>query len=649
MLQVSNLSVQFGGNYLFDDVSFVVNKGDRIGLTGRNGAGKSTLLKIIAGEIPSESGDIITPKEYTIGYLPQQIQIDSKLSIVEEAESALQLIKLIEEELEELNEELINREDYDSKEYMSIVNKVSNLNERLEYLGAVNKDAEIERVLLGLGFLKKDFTKKMSEFSGGWQMRVELAKLLLRKPDCILLDEPTNHLDIESIGWIEQFMRNYDGAILLVSHDRRFLDNITNRTIEISLGRIYDMPYKYSDFVIKRKEIKEQQVAAFENQQKKIAQTERFIERFRSKNTLATRVQSKIKQLEKLDRIEIDQEDVKAMNIRFPEPPRSGRLVAETRNLYKSFGNNHVLRGIDFYLERGEKVAFVGKNGEGKSTFSKIIAGVLDYEGELSLGSNVYLSYFAQNQAHELYDNYTVFEVIDKAASGDMRAQVRNLLGAFLFSGDAVNKKVKVLSGGEKSRLAIAKLLLDPINLLILDEPTNHLDMIAKDVLKDALTNYKGAMIVVSHDREFLEGLTNKTIEFKNGKIIEYQGDINYFIEKKGLNDLNSLDEKNKKGGNKNNDKTQSAKVERELQKEFQRNKRKLEKEVSQCEETISKLEQEISSYENQFSDPKFFEDQDKASEIQNLYDKSKKELEITMEKWTESSSKLEELIGDGK
>lgn len=649
MLQVSGLSISFGGNYLFEGITFVVNPGDRIGLVGRNGSGKSTLLRIISGELKAESGSITMPKEYSIGYLPQQIEVDSRKPIFEEAEGALVELKKIEAEIEDLNDEISRREDYESKAYMDLLEHFNHLNDRLGYIGSSSIDAEIEKILLGLGFTREDFRKPMNEFSGGWQMRVEIAKLLLRKPDCILLDEPTNHLDIDSIRWIEMFMRSYHGAFILVSHDKRFLDNVTNRTIEISGGKLYDMPFTYTTFIEKKQEIKRRQISAFDNQQRKIAQTERFIERFRSKATLATRVQSRIKALEKIERIEIDEDDVKAMNIRFPIPPRPGRLIVEAKNLSKAFGSNLVLNKIDFDLERGEKVAFVGKNGEGKTTFSRILAGQLDYEGELNLGSNVYKSYFAQHQAQDLYDNYTVFEVIDKVATGDMRPQIRNLLGAFLFSGDDIYKKVKVLSGGEKSRLALAKLLLEPINFLILDEPTNHLDMIAKDVLKQALLEFKGALIVVSHDRDFLEGLTDKTIQFKNKKIIEYQGDIRYFLEKNRLDSLDTLNE-NRGSTSASTDKgKQSAKEERERRKHYERERSKLQRSIEQLETNIHDMETESAKFEQEFSKPNFYDDKEKALSLQQEYEALQLEIDEAMSAWSMLSSELEKINDDEK
>lgn len=645
MLTINGLSIHFGGKYLFNDVSFNVSKNDRIGLIGRNGTGKSTLLKIISRHEESEKGTIIQPRDYTIGYLPQEISTDSTKSIFEETKEALSELQRLKLRNEEITNEISERTDYESKEYSLLIEELSHLTERMKYLGSESIDAEIEKILTGLGFTRADFPRGINEFSGGWQMRVEIAKLLLRRPDLILLDEPTNHLDIESIRWLEQFLKNYFGSLIIVSHDRKFLDIITNRTIEIVKGKIYDMPYNYSNYIEKRAELKEHELNAYKNQQKQIAQQERFIERFRSKSTLATRVQSKIKQLDKIERIEIEDDSIDTMKLRFPEPPRSARVVAETIKLSKSYGNNLVLDNVDFVIERGEKIAFIGKNGEGKSTFSRILANIEEYSGEIKIGTNVITSYFAQHQAALMQSDATVFEIIDNAAVGDMRMQVRNLLGAFLFSGDDINKKVKVLSGGEKSRLALAKLMLQPINFLILDEPTNHLDMISIDILKNALMQYQGTLIVVSHDRDFLDGLTDKTIEFKNKSIIEYKGDINYFLEKKQIEEIDDIQLTSKSNQNTNSGNAGNAKVDREKRKEFQREQNKIMKSIKQYEELIEKLENKISEYEALFSEPDFFADVEKSRKAQNEYDKLKQELDKAMDEWTEKEEELAELM----
>ena len=542
MLNIQNVSINFAGRYLFDSVSISVGDNDRIGLIGRNGTGKSTMLKLIYGLESPETGKISIPNKYKIGYLPQEIKTDSTKSIYEEAESALDEFKKLEEEIEGYSKELEERTDYESDEYMKIIERLTEASDVFHHLGGQSIEAEIEKVLVGLGFERSDFTRGMNEFSGGWQMRVHLAKILLRQNDCILLDEPTNHLDIESIRWLEVFLKTYQGAIMVVSHDKRFLDNITNRTIEFSLGKIYDLPYPYSRFVVERSTQKELQLAAYNNQQKNIAQQERFIERFKAKAAFSARAQSKVKQLEKMDLIEVEEEDLSKMRFSFPEPPRSSRLIFETKNLVKRYDRKFVLNDINFEIERGEKVCFVGKNGEGKSTLSKILAGMIDCEGILEKGANLSIGYFSQHQAESLDPDATVFETIDRVATGEMRKKMRSMLGAFLFSGNAVDKKVRVLSGGEKSRLSICKMLFLPINVLILDEPTNHFDMMSKDVLKNALIDFKGTMIIVSHDREFLQGLTTKTYEFKKGKIKAYMGDINEFLAQQQIESLDLLE-----------------------------------------------------------------------------------------------------------
>jgi ATP-binding cassette, subfamily F, member 3 len=543
MLNLTNISIHFAGRYLFDNVSVAVGENDRIGLIGRNGTGKSTLLKLIVGLESPESGKISKPNGYKIGYLPQEIKTDSTKSIFEEAESALDDLKRLETEINDYSRELEERTDYETDEYMNIIEKLTEASEIYHHFGGQSSEAEIEKVLIGLGFDRTDFARGMNEFSGGWQMRVELAKILLNQNDCILLDEPTNHLDIESIRWLEVFLKSYKGAMLIVSHDRRFLDNVTNRTIEFSLGKIYDLPYPYSRFVSERAGQKELQLAAYNNQQKQIAQQERFIERFKAKASFASRTQSKVKALEKMDLVEVEEEDTSKMRFSFLEPPRASRLIFETKKLCKKYDEKLVLNNVDFAVERGEKICFVGKNGEGKSTLSKILAGIIEHtDGDLTVGTNISLGYYAQHQAELLDPDATVFDVIDAAAKGEMRKRIRSLLGAFLFSGSAVEKKVRVLSGGEKSRLSICKLLLQPINIMILDEPTNHFDMVSKDVLKNALIDYKGALMIVSHDREYLHGLTNKTLEFKKGKIKEYPGDINEFLEQQQIDSLDLLE-----------------------------------------------------------------------------------------------------------
>ena len=542
MISVEGLTVEFGGFTLFDDVSFVVNKKDRIALVGKNGAGKSTMLKIFAGLQSPTSGTVSIPKETTIGYLPQQMQLTDSRTVREEAEQAFGHIQEMEKEIERLNLELAERTDYETESYQKLIDKVTHLSEHFQLMGGSNYHAELERTLIGLGFNRSDFERPTSEFSGGWRMRIELAKLLLRRPDVLLLDEPTNHLDIESIQWLENFIATRANAVILVSHDRAFIDNTTSRTIEIELGSIYDYKVKYSEYVELRKERREQQLRAFENQQKKLADTEAFIERFRYKATKSVQVQSRIKQLEKVERIEVDEVDTAMLSLKFPPAPRSGSYPVIMENVAKRYGDHLIFKDVTLTINRGDKVAFVGKNGEGKSTLVKCIMEQIDYEGKLQLGHNVKIGYFAQNQAQLLDDNLTVFDTIDYVAQGDIRTKIRDILGAFMFGGEASEKKVKVLSGGERSRLAMIRLLLEPVNLLILDEPTNHLDMRSKDVLKDALREFDGTVIVVSHDREFLDGLVDKVYEFGNQRVVEHLGGIYEFLEKKKMESLRELE-----------------------------------------------------------------------------------------------------------
>lgn len=542
MISVEGLTVEFGEFTLFDDVSFVVNKKDRIALVGKNGAGKSTMLKIFAGLQSPTSGTVSIPKETTIGYLPQQMQLTDSRTVREEAEQAFGHIQEMEKEIERLNLELAERTDYETESYQKLIDKVTHLSEHFQLMGGSNYHAELERTLIGLGFNRSDFERPTSEFSGGWRMRIELAKLLLRRPDVLLLDEPTNHLDIESIQWLENFIATRANAVILVSHDRAFIDNTTSRTIEIELGSIYDYKVKYSEYVELRKERREQQLRAFENQQKKLADTEAFIERFRYKATKSVQVQSRIKQLEKVERIEVDEVDTAMLSLKFPPAPRSGSYPVIMENVAKRYGDHLIFKDVTLTINRGDKVAFVGKNGEGKSTLVKCIMEQIDYEGKLQLGHNVKIGYFAQNQAQLLDDNLTVFDTIDYVAQGDIRTKIRDILGAFMFGGEASEKKVKVLSGGERSRLAMIRLLLEPVNLLILDEPTNHLDMRSKDVLKDALREFDGTVIVVSHDREFLDGLVDKVYEFGNQRVVEHLGGIYEFLEKKKMDSLRELE-----------------------------------------------------------------------------------------------------------
>ena len=550
MISIEQLTIHFGGFTLFSNISLYISFNDKIGLVGKNGAGKSTLLKVIQGSQPFDEGAINVPNNIKIGYLPQQLDIIDNKTVYEETLTAFTEILSLEKEIEKANAELSSRKDYESEEYLKLIHWLSEANERFHLINGTSIEADIEKVLIGLGFMQSDFQRNTSEFSGGWRMRIEIAKILLKKPDVLLLDEPTNHLDIESIQWLEDFLINFPGAVLLVSHDRKFLDDVTKRTIEISLGKIFDYKVPYSYYVELRKERMEQQISAYNNQQKKIEDTEKFIERFRYKATKAVQVQSRIKQLNKLERLDVDFEDNSAIHFRFPPAPRSGNVVFESVNLSKKYDKHVVLNNLDFKIERGEKVAFVGRNGEGKTTFARIIVGDLDYEGEIIYGGNVKIGYYAQNQSDLIDENLTVFQTIDNIAVGEIRTKIRNILGSFLFSGDDIDKKVKVLSGGERSRLALAKLLLEPVNLLILDEPTNHLDIRSKDILKQALIKYDGTLIIVSHDRDFLDGLTNKIFEFKNTKIKEHLGGIYEFLEKKKFSSLRELEIKDIKNKN---------------------------------------------------------------------------------------------------
>lgn len=546
MLSVQNLTINFTGNELFSDISFMIREKDRIGLVGKNGAGKTTLIKIICGLEQATKGNVVMSDDVSIGYLPQEKNVHSTKSVIAETLTALDEHKKIEARLAEIEAELANRSDYESESYRHKIETMSMLNERLNIIGAHSAEGEAEKILIGLGFGHEDMTRPLNEFSNGWQMRVELAKILLRKPKLLLLDEPTNHLDIESIQWLEDFLKTYYGAIFMVSHDRAFLDHITVRTIEISNGKIYDYKCAYSEYVTRREERVEMQKSQYENQQREIKDIEAFIERFRYKATKAKQVQSRVKQLEKMDVVEVDERENAAMHFRFPPAPHSGKVTLELCHVTKHYGEKLVLKDLNMLIPRGEKIAFVGKNGEGKSTLSKIIAGVLDYEGEVKLGHEVKIGYYAQNQQDMLDGEKTVFETLDDVATGDMRVKVKSLLGAFLFSGETIEKKVKVLSGGEKARLSLAKMLLFPTNLLILDEPTNHLDMISKDILKSALIQFDGTLIVVSHDRDFLQGLTNKVYEFKKPNIKEYIGDVYDFLEAKNIEELDDLNRKRK-------------------------------------------------------------------------------------------------------
>lgn len=642
MISVEGLTVEFGGFTLFDDVSFVVNKKDRIALVGKNGAGKSTMLKIFAGLQSPTSGTVSVPKETTIGYLPQQMRLADTQTVREEAEQAFAHIHEMEQEIDRLNVLLAERTDYESDSYQNLIDKISHLTEHFQMMGGNNYHAELERTLIGLGFSRADFDRPTSEFSGGWRMRIEQAKLLLRKPDVLLLDEPTNHLDIESIQWLENFIATRANAVILVSHDRAFIDNTTSRTIEIELGKIYDYKVKYSEYVVLRKERREQQLRAFENQQKMLADTEAFIERFRYKATKSVQVQSRIKQLEKIERIEVDEVDTAMLNLKFPPAPRSGSYPVIIEDVAKRYGEHLVFEKATFTINRGDKVAFVGKNGEGKSTLVKCIMGeISDFSGKLQLGHNVKIGYFAQNQAQLLDENMTVFDTIDYVAQGDIRLKIRDILGAFMFGGEASDKKVKVLSGGEKTRLAMIRLLLEPVNLLILDEPTNHLDMRSKDVLKDALKDFDGTVILVSHDREFLDGLVDKVYEFGNKKVIEHLGGIYDFLEHKKLDNLQELERTSQQIVTVTTEvQPTQNKLSYEARKEQNKAIKKVEKAIAETENQIGDLEKAIAGLEEKLATPEGAADVSLYSEYSGL----KQQLSDTMDLWTEQTLELEEL-----
>jgi len=642
MVSVQDLSLSFGSFDLLTEISFLINEQDRIGLTGKNGAGKTTLLKLIAGHQSPTKGFVDMSKEVTIGYLPQQMAVDDSTSVMNETLTAFAGIMSLSEEIEKCSAEIASREDYDSPEYLKLCDRLTETEEKYRIMGGTNYLAEAERTLTGLGFERKDFDRPTSELSGGWRMRIELAKLILKKPSLFLLDEPTNHLDIESIQWLETFLAGYPGAVMLVSHDRAFLDNVTNRTIEISLGKIYDYKVSWSKYVVLREERRIQQIASLRNQQKMIEDTEKFIERFRYKATKAVQVQSKIKQLDKIERLSVDEEDTGSINLRFPPAPRSGTVVAEAENLSKSFGSLNVLNKVSITITRGEKVAFVGRNGEGKTTFSRIIIGELDHEGSLKTGHNVKTGYFAQNQDELLDENLTVLETIDYIARGEIRTKIRDLLGAFLFRGEDVDKKVKVLSGGERSRLALVKLLLEPCNLLVLDEPTNHLDMRSKDILKQALIKYDGTLIVVSHDRDFLDGLVTKVYEFKHNRIKENIGGIYDFLRKKKIVNLRDIEKKDKMSRELRKDDNASNKQKYLEKKEHERALRKLRKRLEDSEKLIEEMEKELSAMDTELMT---IADPSESAGIYGKYEDLRKRLNEEMNNWTGWSHEVDEFL----
>ena len=636
--------MEFGATPLFQDVSYVINDKDRIALVGKNGAGKSTMLKIIAGLQQPTSGTVAVSGGSTIGYLPQVMVLSDEHTVREEAEQAFSHISQMQERLDRMNQELADRTDYDSESYMALVEKFTHESERFQMMGGMNYQAELERTLMGLGFAREDFDRPTREFSGGWRMRIELAKLLLRRPDVLLLDEPTNHLDIESIQWLENFLATKANAVVLVSHDRAFINNVTNRTLEISSGRVFDYKVKYDEYVRLRAERREQQLRAYENQQKEIADIKEFIERFRYKPTKAVQVQSRIKQLEKMVPIEVDEVDNSALRLKFPPALRSGDYPLICEGVRKAYGEHVVFHDVDLTIKRGEKVAFVGKNGEGKSTLVKCIMGEIPFEGNLKLGHNVQIGYFAQNQAQLLDGELTVFDTIDRVAKGDIRLKIRDILGAFMFGGEASEKKVKVLSGGERSRLAMIKLLLEPVNFQILDEPTNHLDMRSKDVLKDAIRDFDGTVVVVSHDREFLDGLVSKVYEFGGGLVKEHLGGIYDFLQRKNIESLNDLQKPSLSTSSTMvssvEEKTgASNRLSYEQQKEQQKKIRRLEKAVEQCEARIGELEAAVKMLEDQLATPEGAAD----VSIYERHGALKKQLDEAVNAWEEASLELEE------
>ena len=635
MISIQNLSIHFTGQDLFTDINFMIREKDRIGLVGKNGAGKTTLIRIIAGLEQPSHGNVVMSDDVTIGYLPQEKNIHSSKTVLEETMTAFEEFHQIEKKLAQLQDELSQRTDYESNSYQKLCERMSALNERLTLIGGHSAEGEAEQILVGLGFDHEDMTRAMNEFSNGWQMRVELAKILLKKPQLLLLDEPTNHLDIESIQWLEGYLKGYYGAIFMVSHDRAFLDHITIRTIEISGGKIYDYKCAYSEFVERREERIDLQKAAFDNQQREIKEIEAFIERFRYKATKAKQVQSRVKQLEKMDIVEIDDRDKSVMHFKFPPAPHSGKVTLELSHVSKSYGEKNILNDINLLIPRGEKIAFVGRNGEGKSTLAKIICGVLDHTGEVKLGHEVKIGYYAQNQQDMLDPEKTVFETLDDVATGDMRVKVKSLLGAFLFSGETIDKKVKVLSGGEKARLSLAKMLLFPTNLLVLDEPTNHLDMLSKDILKSALLQFDGTLIVVSHDRDFLQGLTTKVYEFKKPHIKEYIGDIYDFLEEKRLKELDDLNKKQKVQQQQSQTVSQN-KIDYEAKKVEEREKRRVEKEIKKLEEQIDVLEKELADLDEIMANPAAHPEVKVDDNFYWSYGKKKEDLQYLIDKWGE-------------
>ena len=643
MISLDNLTVSYGGWTLFDNISFLINPKDRIGLVGKNGAGKTTLLRIITGEQQPTSGAVTINGECTIGYLPQ--------TLVEETAKAFDEVLRLEAEIESLTREIAERTDYESADYEQLLHRLNDAQDRYHILGGETRDADIEKTLLGLGFKREDFGRATSEFSGGWRMRIELAKLLLRRPSIFLLDEPTNHLDIESIQWLEEYLKNYNGAVLLISHDRAFLDNVTNRTVELSLGKITDYKVPYSKYVVLRAERRAQQLAAYENQQRMIEKTEEFIEKFRYKPTKSNQVQSRIKQLERLERLEVEEEDLATLNIKFPPAPRSGQIVAEINEAGMSFGSKHVFSGANFTIEKGDRIAFVGRNGEGKTTLARMLVGQLTpTEGSIRIGANVNIGYYAQNQDDLMDGEFTVYDTLDRVAVGDIRTRLRDILGAFLFRGEDIDKKVKVLSGGERARLAMARMMLEPRNLLVLDEPTNHMDMRSKDILKNAILKYDGTVVVVSHDREFLDGMVDKVYEFRDGGVKEYLGGIYYFLEKRKLESLQEIERRDPspksaaakgpaKGAAPDEDAkaVPSGKASYEQRKEQEKLLRKLRRNVETIEAGLAEIEKQIAAYDAKFAAATEYNEADYRD-----YNDLKARYDHQMHEWEKASYELE-------
>ena len=651
MISLDNLTVSYGGWTLFDNISFLINPKDRIGLVGRNGAGKTTLLRIITGEQQPTSGHVTLNGECTIGYLPQTMRVADTTTLAEETAKAFDEVLRLEAEIASLTREIAERTDYESAGYEQLLHRLNDAQDHYHILGGDTREADIEKTLLGLGFKRTDFGRATSEFSGGWRMRIELAKLLLRRPSIFLLDEPTNHLDIESIQWLEEYLKNYNGAVLLISHDRAFLDNVTNRTVELSLGKVTDYKVSYSKYVVLRAERRAQQMAAYENQQRMIEKTEEFIEKFRYKPTKSNQVQSRIKQLERLERLEIEEEDLSTLNIKFPPAPRSGQIVAEINEAGMSFGTKHVFSGANFIIEKGDKIALVGRNGEGKTTLARMLIGQLTpTEGSVRLGANVNIGYYAQNQDDLMDGEFTVYDTLDRVAVGDIRTRLRDILGAFLFRGEDIDKKVKVLSGGERARLAMARMMLEPRNLLILDEPTNHMDMRSKDILKNAIMKYDGTVVVVSHDREFLDGMVQKVYEFRDGGVKEYLGGIYYFLEKRKLESLQEIERRDapaKPAANPaaksaaqpaaNRDAAASGKLTYEQRKEQEKQLRKLRRAVETVEAELAEIEKQIAAYDAIFAAATEYNEAD-----YKAYNDLKARYDHQMHEWEKASYELE-------